>query len=165
MTEEKEIILSFVELVSKLCAGNSIYGRVETFLMQHGRFHVAAPLPSGVQRGMQGMCWRNAGRLVVADAWVPGLVPGVGRLRFADGLALRPGLVPIRHGWCVDDDLRVVDPTWGRSGGVHLLRGGGSDGCVPEDDSTQRVLEHSRVAISPQRGVHGQLRRPVAGST
>ena len=75
---------------------------VGDFYLLLGRSFRAAPLPAGVDRGAPQQCYANAGRLAIESL----------ELAYCEGYALKPGLFPVHHAWCVNVDGQVVDPTW-----------------------------------------------------
>jgi hypothetical protein len=79
------------------------YDSEEDFVLQHGQESLWAPLPAGVRYGRTKECFKNAMRL--ADRRPD--------LMYVEGWASRPALgIPMHHGWCVDAQGQVVDPTW-----------------------------------------------------
>lgn len=66
--------------------------------------HKPARLPKGIRRAKKGKCFANAYRLSVNGSG----------LTYVEGYATCEGSfgIPILHGWCVDRDGNVVDPTW-----------------------------------------------------
>jgi len=86
-----------------------LYVCVEDFLLQNGRaFNGVEPLPQGMRRGKDHECYKNAFLLM-------GMHPS---LTYVEGVAVSTERsVPTHHAWCVDEQGRVIDPTWpnGRS--------------------------------------------------
>lgn len=70
-----------------------------------------AALPLEVQRGQPRHCYQNAAELALAT----------GALTYCEGYALRQGLIPVHHAWCVTETGVVVDPTWAYSAGNEYL--------------------------------------------
>ena len=86
------------------------YRNKEALLLKHGRFFKATrtrpeAVPLGKLRDGQGQCFTNAFWQVITDSktW-----------RYAEGYAIsgRGILVPVHHAWLLDEQGRVVDPTW-----------------------------------------------------
>jgi hypothetical protein len=80
----------------------SMYG----YVLEHGREYPAAPLPADIERGEMKECFANAIFCTLRHGYtyVEGFacrIEGTGMIGFA-----------IHHGWCVDADGNVVDPTW-----------------------------------------------------
>lgn len=82
-----------------------------TFILGHGRQWEAAALDDGIKRGVPRGCYRNSQKLLFSDM----------RRRFPEGLVYVEGYacsgslnfaLPLPHGWLVDPEGRVVDPTW-----------------------------------------------------
>lgn len=76
------------------------YVCLEDFVKRNGRSMTPAALPKGIRRGRMKDCFRNAGLLALTRA----------DLTYCEGYAT--GIITVLHGWCVDADNRVVDPTW-----------------------------------------------------
>lgn len=81
---------------------------MSTFLCKRGRrFDKLLACPPNL-RGRMGECYRNAGRLALANA----------SLTYHEGFGFDPSIgIPIRHGWVVDPEGHVIDPTWAYSAG------------------------------------------------
>lgn len=75
---------------------------VGDFYLLLGHEFEPAALPSDLRRGVPKQCYANAGNLALGR---PDLV-------YCEGFALKAGLFPMHHAWCVDPCGRVVDPTW-----------------------------------------------------
>lgn len=74
-------------------------GLLERFMLKHGRVFTPAPF-TGERRPSQ-KCFQNAVEMATT-------VPG---LRYAEGFA-HTSIIPTLHAWCVDENDRVIDPTW-----------------------------------------------------
>ena len=78
-------------------------------------------------RGELGDCYYNAWTLAEARNW-----------EYAEGYATTTELgVPLMHAWCIDDEGRVVDPTW--SDGANYT------GVVIPVDIVRRVMVDTEV--------------------
>lgn len=78
---------------------------VSRYMSEHGQAFESAPLPAGVKRGEQGLCYQNATRLIMDDE----------DLQYAEGVAYKHGLPQdfgFMHAWAVTKDGKVVDNTW-----------------------------------------------------
>lgn len=97
-------------------------------LHQYGRrFDVKTPQPP--RRMPMGECYTNAAELCLR-----------GGLHYCEGYATPANINwPLPHAWCIDDDGRVVDPTWPDGG--HYF------GTVFSHGGLGRILR--------QTGVHG----------
>lgn len=74
---------------------------LERFLLRYGSLHQTQALPKGIERMPYGECFENATSLAIERGWL-----------YAEGIALHKGLIPMTHGWCLDKNVTVVDPTW-----------------------------------------------------
>lgn len=74
-------------------------------LLTYGRTFVASPLPSDVKTMKAMCCYLNAYTLAATAPERFTYYEGYGSLVRANGW-------PLAHAWCVDQDDRVVDPTW-----------------------------------------------------
>lgn len=107
--DEHAEVLSQAQATAPNCAGymhmltgmNVVVGH---FYLLLGRAYRSAPLPPSVPRGVPRECYRNAGALVI-DSVEP-------RYAYCEGYAMRGGLIPVHHAWCLDEQGCVVDPTW-----------------------------------------------------
>jgi len=76
------------------------YSCIEEFVLKHGREYEISPLIFPRNRGKKKECFKNATLLSFKRGWT--YVEG-----YAFGIAM-----PMLHGWCVNEDGIVVDPTW-----------------------------------------------------
>jgi hypothetical protein len=77
-------------------------------LLQHGRFYTPRTLPMTYRAGKMGKCYMNAQSLGM----------NLPDLTYVEGRALDIAIHD--HGWCVDSEGGVIDPTWtGRRGRSH----------------------------------------------
>jgi hypothetical protein len=77
---------------------------VGDFYLLLGQSRPARPLPAGVPQGVAKQCYKNAGVLALESAGAA--------YTYCEGYALRKGLIPVHHAWCLDAQGHVVDPTW-----------------------------------------------------
>lgn len=75
---------------------------VGDFYLELGQAHSPAPLPDDVQPGKMRECYMNAGMLATNRP----------EFAYCEGFALRHGLFPMHHAWCLDKKGQVIDPTW-----------------------------------------------------
>ena len=77
--------------------------RLDRFLLETGAcWDEIAPWPQDRMRGEMGECYSNASLLSWETGW-----------EYVEGMASTTGLgIPMWHAWCLDDQGRVVDPTW-----------------------------------------------------
>jgi len=73
----------------------------EELLLTYGRAFPWRPLPAGVDRGEPRSCFSNAACLALAAPR---------RYLYCEGYAVN--VIPVYHGWCLDREGFVVDPTW-----------------------------------------------------
>ena len=107
-----------------------------SFYLRNGRRFALDPKSAPSSRGVPNACYANAAALA----------ENCRDLRYCEGFALRPGLVPVHHAWCIDISGAVVDPTW-----RHLV---GTDyfGVVFRRDYMVRALaENGRAGILVDR--------------
>jgi hypothetical protein len=72
------------------------------YVQDQGLKFEGSPLPEGIERGTPQLCFQNATQLVIQN-------PG---WSYAEGFAMREGLMPVLHAWAVTEDGKVVDNTW-----------------------------------------------------
>jgi len=84
---------------------NWSYSCVEDWVLKNGRHWTPAPLPKDVELMTIKECFKNAALLALERP----------DLTYVEGFATI-GLVPVLHAWCVDDEGRVIDPTWPEGG-------------------------------------------------
>ncbi|MCS4088955.1 hypothetical protein [Rhizobium sp. BK176] len=91
-----------------LLAGMNVQAPFGQFMIDHGSYHEAAPLPARLKSLMPTRCYSNA-----QSAVVRAVSAGRKPLTYAEGYACSGKLAyPIQHAWLVDDEGRVVDQTW-----------------------------------------------------
>jgi hypothetical protein len=92
----------------------AVYRCKEELLAQHGRLFTPQRLPGKHRYRTARACFGNCLHLAMK---------GTG-LRYAEGLAVPADAgaagFPIHHAWCVDEDGRVLDPTWRTPGLVYF---------------------------------------------
>ena len=98
----RETLASEVEAWTHLgVASHCLFKRL---VLDRGAVFKGSFLPETVRPGAPKLCFENAYRLSRKTK---------GRLRYCEGFGLRTTIgFPIHHAWCVDQDGRVVDPTW-----------------------------------------------------
>lgn len=79
------------------------YSCLQDFVLRHGQA-MGDSTKSRVKRGRMGYCYANASRLAMRN---PEYI-------YCEGYAAV--VFPVMHGWCVNRDGQVVDPTWGEDG-------------------------------------------------
>ncbi len=75
------------------------YSSIYDFILQEGMECVAQPRPSDIAQMEMKQCFMNAYNLSLSH----GLI-------YVEGYAL--SIIPTLHAWCVDEDRKVIDPTW-----------------------------------------------------
>lgn len=105
MTADLTSVRQYLEMFTELAKRNKRtgingYRCMEEFVLRNGRQMDPSPLPSGIKRGPMKQCYQNAGRIALS------------RLEFTyvEGYAI--SIIPVLHGWLIDSEGRVVDPTW-----------------------------------------------------
>ncbi len=82
----------------------------EDFVLHHGRCWKPQPLPPGYRIGKLGDCGRNACRLALRRP----------DLTYVEGYAIAKQMASwenyLGHSWVVDQERRVIDPTWPEGG-------------------------------------------------
>jgi hypothetical protein len=74
---------------------------IHSLVLRHGLEFKGSARPDWLQRGTPKECFTNASVL----ATMTGVV-------YVEGFVMRASLpIPIHHGWCIDDDGTVLDPT------------------------------------------------------
>lgn len=86
------------------------YRGAADFLLQHGRWWPAAPLPTGVERLAPRACFGNSINSAVAHD-----------LRYVEGYALHAlSDLPVPHAWVADAAGHALDVTWDPPGRAYL---------------------------------------------
>ena len=79
------------------------YSSIEDLILTEGQiFDTVAELPKGIKKGKLGKCYQNATELILRDD----------SYRYVEGYAVSNGLIPLMHGWAINDLGHVIDPTW-----------------------------------------------------
>ncbi|MET9615413.1 hypothetical protein [Kitasatospora indigofera] len=83
---------------------NWAFGSAYHFVLEHGRLFAPRDLPYGIDHGDEGFCYTNASDVALRHRG----------LLYVEGFATVDvgGGLPIAHGWCVNPDGAVADPTW-----------------------------------------------------
>jgi hypothetical protein len=82
-------------------AGAHHYRGFGDFVLSHGEGYSPSKLPVEYQPGRMRECFMNASHLAIENR----------SLTYVEGYAIA-SFFPVLHGWCVDRDGLVVDPTW-----------------------------------------------------
>lgn len=94
------------DYIEKLALAMKVIGHVgsqEQFLLTHGmEFTSDGIIPSKLRMGRMKECFRNSA--TVSVEWED--------LCYCEGLAYRPGLIPVLHAWLVNSKGNVIDLTW-----------------------------------------------------
>lgn len=107
--QEDEARRSYLEDERNKLGRSWVYSTIGDILLKHGEFYIPQERPRRYGSGVVAQCYLNSGKLALSSQR-----PGKerrGRLEYVEGYALWHDL-PIHHGWCVDEDGRVVDVTW-----------------------------------------------------
>lgn len=96
------MIRALVQIETDLYAKIGHFCPISHIVLKHGIERRGSPLPPGIRKMRVKECFKNAFEISLDH-----------NLTYCEGLAVRTGLdIPIHHAWCVDDDKRVIDPTW-----------------------------------------------------
>ena len=68
-------------------------------ILKYGVMMSGSPRPADVPKEEKQMCFGNALHLALKRNWL-----------YVEGYA--ESVMPLQHAWCIDDEGRVVDPTW-----------------------------------------------------
>lgn len=123
MTEAEKQLHDYLLMVIRFQSQNTRtsdwkYRGFDDLLLKEGTWDElpASELPDGVRRGRPKQCFMNAYQLATSQS---------DKYTYVEGMAI-PDVVsiPMGHAWCVDNNGKVVDPTWPVPGkayfGVHL---------------------------------------------
>jgi hypothetical protein len=75
----------------------------ERLVFRFGKEFPGHALPSKYKRGRPKECFNNAMNVSIYHD-----------IRYVEGFALSPKLIPVAHAWCLDKDGRVIDVTWNK---------------------------------------------------
>lgn len=112
MTEQDTVsegllqVKEYLQQVSEMEGSTRAYGR---FILEHGREWASQALPAGIRQGQVRRCFQNAQNLVFRSELKRS------GLTYVEGYACSGTLsfwLPVHHAWAVDEEGRVVDPTW-----------------------------------------------------
>lgn len=94
------------------------------WLLENGRewTYEEGPLPDDVRRGPWRNCFENAGENVLLPGGM--LAETESAYRYVEGTAWC-GSIPAEHAWLVDENDRVIDPTWIHDGICGFCLGNG----------------------------------------
>lgn len=99
------------------------YQSVYEFVLKNGKPFLETdnrPVATGIPKN----CFGNACNLATLDK----------RLYYVEGYACAFGL-PVHHAWCVDRDMRIIEPTWPEYGKAYF-------GCIfPLDYVSKTILK------------------------
>ena len=104
MTSREKEIKEYLETVrkvqSEMNSKNTEYPfiSIEDFVLKNGQLFRTDPSIK-VKRGQMKDCFMNAQRLAEGKGY-----------RYVEGYAA--GIIPMLHGWVVDENGTVIDPTW-----------------------------------------------------
>jgi hypothetical protein len=87
------------------------YGGFEELILDCGIEMNFTPLPENIERGLPKNCYYNCFELLKNNF----------ALTYCEGYALDPELpLPLIHAWLVDNDGKVIDPTWDDCNAAYL---------------------------------------------
>jgi len=81
------------------------YVCMEEFVLEHGRPFLPQRLPDDYTKGEPQQCYKNSQELIVFRHQVNG-----DTLTYCEGYAA--GIIPVLHGWLVNQRGEVIDRTW-----------------------------------------------------
>jgi len=100
------------------------YLSIEDFVLQHGQEYQLAPYSINSSGKEANECFKNAYLAFIFNE----------KLRYVEGYARSAEIpLPMLHGWCIDENHKVLDPTW-RDGVCYF-------GVVLDRDYVSLVLE------------------------
>lgn len=104
MKKREEEIMEYLKSIRKVQSGMGSantkfpFISIEDYVLKNGRFFEIDPSIK-VKRGEMKGCFKNAQKLAEARGY-----------RYVEGYAA--GVIPTLHGWVVDENDTVIDPTW-----------------------------------------------------
>lgn len=87
---------AFLRMISKMGV------LVGDFYLDLGQARLTVPLPNDVKQGKMKECYMNAGLLSTERP----------EFAYCEGYALRNDVFPMHHAWCLNEQGKVIDPTW-----------------------------------------------------
>lgn len=107
MEEVHEFLTTMDSMVKEIAQRQGVEDRkllsFESIVLELGQGWTAKARPAGMRKLRDGYCYGNAWKIM----------NNVSGLRYVEGYAMTPfSLLPVQHGWCVNDQDEVVDPTW-----------------------------------------------------
>lgn len=103
MSAITDFLKAELKLMRKSRCANRLNGWYSTshFVLKNGRqFEPTLALPDGVEAKQPGMCFKNAAEMAIDSS----------EFIYCEGYGL--SIIPVLHAWCLDEDGRVIDPTW-----------------------------------------------------
>jgi hypothetical protein len=112
MTNDEQELLRILSMLRDCHRHNGIpkgwhYDGPGDFLLREARFYRPAAAPVAWEASLPNACFRNAG-----------LYASLQRLHYVEGYAL--GVIPTHHGWCADDDGKVIEVSWNFVGSLYF---------------------------------------------
>lgn len=93
-----------------LLAKNYHYASGADFLLKHGQTYEVQPVPAGIRYGAPRCCFGNSIMACVKYGW-----------RYVEGFAVPPsGILPVHHGWNLDENGTAFDITWREPGIAYI---------------------------------------------
>ena len=99
-TEQDQAVASYLRTLDTIMDESPLHYRGMTdMLIQHGRFWTVQEYPNALPTMPKKQCFENSYQFSHHYGF-----------RYVEGIAL--GVIPVHHAWLVDDEDRVIDPTW-----------------------------------------------------
>lgn len=141
MTDIQEYLIIVNNMMSPHRNEDLIHATIEGLVLEHGQTFDPSPRPPDVAKDTIKECFSNALTLALT---LPGWV-------YCEGYATATIPVPVLHGWCLNADGVVVDPTWDEGTGYYGIpldplkaltycAGQGRWGILPNDWMNDTVL-------------------------
>lgn len=112
MTAAKKDLLNYLKMIAMAHAGHQFpkgwhYRGPADLLLREGQWFKAPKRATFWKRSEPHACFRNSAMYAVEHG-----------LRYVEGYAT--SIIPVHHGWCVDDKGNVIEVTWKEAGKAYF---------------------------------------------